>query len=123
MACAAALATLDVIEEEGLLERATRLGEHLHRRLLDLQDRHELIGDVRGLGLMQAIELVKDRRTKEPAVGERDRAVELAYKRGLILLPAGSSVIRLIPPLVVEEDFIDEGVDILDRALRDAVSG
>jgi len=121
-ACAAALATLDVLDE-GLLERAARLGDHLHRRLLELQQRHALIGDVRGLGLMQAIELVRDRRSKEHAVQERDRVVELAYKRGLILLPAGRSVIRLIPPLVVDETFVDEGVDILDGALRDAVRG
>ena len=80
-----------------------------------------MIGDVRGLGLMQAIELVKDRQSKAHAVAERDRAIELAFKRGAILLPAGRSTIRFVPPLIVEEDFLDEGVDILDGVLGDVV--
>ncbi len=120
LACASALATLDVIEEERLLDKATSLGDHLRKRLLELAERHEAIGDVRGLGLMQAIEMVKDRETKEPASAERDRVIEHAYRRGLILLPAGRSAIRLIPPLTVDEDFLDEGIDILDAALREA---
>lgn len=123
LGCAAALATLDVIEEEDLLVRATSLGDHLHRRLLELQERHELIGDVRGLGLMQAVEMVKDRGTKVHAAAERDRVIEHAYRRGLILLPAGRSAIRFAPPLTVDEDFLDEGIEILDLALREAVRG
>jgi 4-aminobutyrate aminotransferase len=121
LACAASLATLDIIEEGRLAERASRLGNYLHRRLLELQERHDMIGDVRGLGLMQAIELVKDRQSKAHAVAERDRAIELAFKRGAILLPAGRSTIRFVPPLIVEEDFLDEGVDILDGVLGDVV--
>jgi 4-aminobutyrate aminotransferase len=70
---------------------------------------------------MQATELVKDRRTKEYAVEERNKVVELSYKRGLMLLPAGRSAIRYIPPLIADEAFIDEAVDILDSAFRDAV--
>jgi 4-aminobutyrate aminotransferase len=119
LACASSLATFEVLEGERLVENAARLGDHLHRRLLELQEKHELIGDVRGLGLMQATELVKDRGTKEHAVEERDRVIELCFKRGLILLPAGRSTIRYIPPLVVDTDFIDEAVDILDSAFRD----
>lgn len=121
LACAAAMATLDVIEGEGLVERAAKLGRYLNKRLRELQEAHEIIGDVRGLGLMQATELVKDRSTKEHAVEERDKVIELCYKRGLVLLPAGRSAIRYIPPLVVDEEFVDEGIEILDGALRDAV--
>jgi len=121
MACASSLATIDVIESEGLVEKSASKGEHMAKRLEELQERHELIGDVRGLGMMQATELVRDRRTKEHAVEERDAVVELCYKRGLILLPCGKSGIRYIPPLTVEIDQIDTAVDILDSALRDAM--
>jgi 4-aminobutyrate aminotransferase len=117
LACASSLATFEVMESEGLVGNAERVGGYLHRRLEELQDRHEIIGDVRGLGLMQATELVKDRRTKEYAVLERDKVIERCYKQGLVLLPAGRSSIRYIPPLIVDEEFIDEGMDILDEAL------
>lgn len=119
LACASSLATFEVMESDGLIERSARTGAHLNKRLTELQDRHEIIGDVRGLGLMQATELVKDRRTKEYAVQERDKVIELCCKRGLILLPAGRSAIRYIPPISVDNDFIDEGIDILDSAFRD----
>jgi 4-aminobutyrate aminotransferase len=121
LACASSLATFDVIEQDHLVENAARMGAYLNDRLHELQEKHELIGDVRGLGLMQATELVKDRRTKEYAITERNKVIELAYKRGLILLPAGRSTIRYIPPLMVDEAFIDEGMEILDSAFRDAV--
>ena len=119
LACASALATFEVMREDRLVENAARLGKHLNKRLTELQDRYEIIGDVRGLGLMQATELVKDRETKEHAVQERDRVIELCCKRGLILLPAGRSAIRYIPPLSVDRAFIDEGIEILDSAFRD----
>ncbi len=119
LACASALATFEVMESDGLVENAARVGSYLNKRLTELQDRYEIIGDVRGMGLMQATELVKDRRTKEHAVAERDAIVEMCCKRGLILLPAGRSTIRYIPPLCVDRDFIDEGIDILDSAFRD----
>ena len=117
LACAAALATLDVIEEENLIDKAKLLGNYLNKRLWELAERYEIIGDVRGVGLMQAIELVKDRESKEHAVIERDRVIENACRLGLILLPAGRSTIRLIPPLIVDEDFLDEGINMLDASL------
>jgi 4-aminobutyrate aminotransferase len=122
LACASSLATFDVLEQDHMIENAARMGDHLNKRLRELQEKHEIIGDVRGLGLMQATELVKDRRTKEHAIAERNRVIERAYKRGLMLLPAGRSAIRYIPPLMVDEAFIDEGVEILDLAFRDAVN-
>lgn len=121
LGCASALATFDVIDDERLLDRASSLGDLLHSRLMELQERHDIIGDVRGLGLMQAAELVKDQETKKHAVAERDRVIECAFRHGLILLPAGRSTIRFIPPLTVDEDFVDEGMDILDVALTEAV--
>ncbi|MBI0583925.1 MAG: acetyl ornithine aminotransferase family protein [Methanomassiliicoccus sp.] len=119
LACASSLATFDILESDGLVENAARMGDHLNKRLRELMEDHEIIGDVRGIGLMQATELVKDRRTKEYAVKERDRMIEMCFKRGLILLPAGRSTIRYIPPLTVDEMFIDEAIDILDSAFKE----
>lgn len=110
---------MDVLRSDGLVENSALMGAYLRKRLLELQDGHQIIGDVRGLGLMQAIDLVKSLKTKEHAVKERDKVIELCYKRGLILLPAGRSAIRLIPPLIVDEGMIDEAIEILGSALRD----
>jgi 4-aminobutyrate aminotransferase len=117
VASAAGLATLDVIEKERLLENARVQGAYLIGRLRELQARHDEIGDVRGLGLMTATEFVRDRRTKEPAVRFRDRVLEEAYRRGLILLPCGRSTLRYIPPLIVRAEEIDEAIEILDAAI------
>ncbi len=120
VACAASLATFDVYEREHLLENATRQGQYLKKRLEELMDRHEVIGDVRGLGLMAATEFVKDRRTKEPAPKFRDRVETEAWRRGLILLGCGASSLRFVPPLIVQEQHIDEAVEILEASLRAA---
>jgi 4-aminobutyrate aminotransferase len=120
VAASAALATLEVIEKERLLDNARLQGAYLLERLRELQSRHDEIGDVRGLGLMTATEFVRDRRTKEPAARFRDHVLEEAYRRGLILLPCGKSVLRYIPPLVVRREEIDEGIEILDAAIRAA---
>jgi 4-aminobutyrate aminotransferase len=120
VAVAGALATLDTIEREGLLANARTQGEHLRRRLLELQQKHEEIGDVRGLGLMVATEFVRSRSDKTPNVKLKDRVLEEAFRRGLLLLPCGRSSIRYIPPLVIQEAEIDEGVEILDAAITAA---
>jgi 4-aminobutyrate aminotransferase len=117
VAAAASLATLDIIEKEHLLDNARLQGDYLISRLKELQSRHEEIGDVRGLGLMTATEFVRDRTTKEPAVKFRDHVLEESYRRGLILLPCGTSTLRYIPPLVVRREEIDEGIEILDAAI------
>lgn len=114
---ASSLAALEVIDREKLLENARVQGAHLMARLRELQARHEEIGDVRGLGLMVAAEFVAGRSDKTPAVAFKDRVVEEAYKRGLLLLPCGKSSIRFIPPLVIEEAEVDAGVEILDQAI------
>ncbi len=122
MACAAGLATIEVIEQEGLVEASTEKGEYLQKRLRELQEKYEIIGDVRGKGLMQATELVKDRETKEVAVEERDEIIEICFKKGLVLLPCGKSSIRYIPPLNVSEEHMDRALEILDSAF-DAATG
>ncbi len=117
VAVASALATLETIEREKLLENAKVQGAYLLQRLKELQGKHEVIGDVRGLGLMTATEFVHSREDKTPNVPLRDRVLEESYRRGLLLLPCGKSTIRYIPPLVIQREEVDEGVEILDTAL------
>lgn len=114
---ASGLATLAVIEREHLLENARVQGAHLKDRLLELQQKHEEIGDVRGLGLMTATEFVTGRSDKTPAIAFRDRVIVESYRRGLVLLPCGKSTIRYIPPLIIRREEVDEGVEILDAAI------
>ncbi|MDD1665234.1 MAG: acetyl ornithine aminotransferase family protein [Methanomicrobiales archaeon] len=120
LACAAGMAALELMEELDIGRRAAEAGSYLLEGLRSLRDRHEIIGDVRGLGLMAAIELVRDRETKEPAMEERNRVLTRAFEAGLTLLPAGESVIRFCPPLVIGREDIDTGLGILDRALEGA---
>ena len=93
-------------------------GEHLLAGLRGLMERHRIIGDVRGIGLMAAIELVRDRETKEPAREERNAILRRAFEAGLTLLPAGESAIRFSPPLTIRPAEIDTGLRILDRAME-----
>jgi len=119
LSCAAALASLDQMAEPGFLERAAALGATIRERLEEMQGRHALIGDVRGLGPMLGIELVGDRATREPAAAQTGKVVELARERGLMLMGAGiySNVVRILVPLVVEEADLEQGLDILDSVL------
>jgi 4-aminobutyrate aminotransferase len=120
MASAATLATIEVIQKEKLAENAAKMGKHMRKRLEEMQDRFKKIGDVRGIGLMQATELVKNRKTKEPAAEYRDKVVEISYKTGLILLPCGTSGIRYIPPLNIKKEELDAGLDVLEAAFKKA---
>jgi len=117
VACASALATIDVIRQEGLVDRAERLGRHMAKRLDELKERFEVMGDNRGLGLMRATEFVTDRKTMRPNSEVRDRIVKDAFEHGLILLSAGSSAIRYIPALTIPEDQLDAGLDVLEASL------
>jgi len=125
LGCAAGLATLEVLEQEGLLENAARVGAYLHSKLSELQKKHPLIGQVRGLGLIQGVELVRDRVTKEPASKEAAKVVYRAFELGLLVFYVGtfSNVLELTPPLILTESEVDEGVEILDQALTDVEAG
>ena len=118
VSCAAALETIALLEED-LIANATRIGEYLIGRLRDLQTRQELIGDVRGKGLMLGIELVRDRETKEPAVAERNTIVQECFQKGLLLLGCGASSIRFCPPLVIDQADADTAVEILDEVMSE----
>jgi 4-aminobutyrate aminotransferase/(S)-3-amino-2-methylpropionate transaminase len=120
LACAAALAVFDIFEREDLLARANQLGSQFQRRAREWQRRWPIIGDVRGLGAMQAIELVKSADTRAPAPEETKEIVRYCYEHGLIVLSAGSysNVIRVLVPLVITQAQWDEGLDVLESALQ-----
>ena len=119
LSCAAALATLDLFEKTNLLARANELGDRFQRRAREWQRRWPIVGDVRGLGGMQAIELVKSQEDKTPATEETKKITQYCYEHGLITITAGtySNVIRVLVPLVATNDQIDEGLDVLQAAL------
>jgi 4-aminobutyrate aminotransferase len=116
VACAASLATLKLLRN-GLIENAETVGAHMMAGAKALMDKHALIGDVRGRGLMIGIELVRDRTTKERATRERDAVVHECFRRGLLVLGAGQNAIRLSPPLVLTKPQADTALGILDQAL------
>jgi 4-aminobutyrate aminotransferase / (S)-3-amino-2-methylpropionate transaminase / 5-aminovalerate transaminase len=122
VACAAALEVIETIERDGLLERAERLGVSLRDGLERIRDQFELVGDVRGVGAMVAMELVDDRATKRPAKGAATRIIEECYGQGLIVLKAGThdNVVRLLPPLTISEDLVEEGLGVLEKAVASA---
>ncbi len=117
---AAAYASLKYIKrnkknlEKAILEK----GRHIMKRLNEMKDRYEIVGDVRGIGLMIGIELVKEKKSKEPGVKEREIVLNEAFRNGLLLLPAGTSTIRIVPPLTAKIANIDKGLDILEQAIR-----
>jgi 4-aminobutyrate aminotransferase len=113
---AAALATLDVLEREAM-ENAALVGRHIMDRISAWPAKHEIVGDVRGLGLMLGVEIVSDRESKKMAGPERDRIVELAFERGLLFLGAGPNTLRICPPLVVTQEQADIALDVLEECI------
>jgi 4-aminobutyrate aminotransferase / (S)-3-amino-2-methylpropionate transaminase / 5-aminovalerate transaminase len=119
LSCAAANAVLDVFERGDLLSRANSVGDRFQKRAEEWKDRFGLVGDVRGLGAMRAIELVRSRETREPAPDETKKISQYCYEHGLLTITAGTygNVIRILVPLVVTDDQMDEGLDVLEGAL------
>jgi 4-aminobutyrate aminotransferase len=116
VSCAAALATIALLKER-LMENAREVGAHLKAGLAALMDKHPLIGDVRGRGLMVGVELVRNRQTKERATTERDAVANTAFRRGLLILGAGRNAVRFSPPLILTRDQADEAIRVFDEAL------
>jgi 4-aminobutyrate aminotransferase len=115
---AAALATLDVIENENLLRHSAEVGAHIMKRMAEWPTRLKLVGDVRGRGLMIGVDIVKDKTTKEYGAAERDHIVEKAFEQGVLFLGCGPSSIRLCPPLVVKKEEADVALDVLEACIQ-----
>lgn len=118
LACAAALAVLDAFEQEGLLERAVTLGERLQAGLNKIQGKHSGVGEVRGIGFMQAIEFVSDTVHRTPDADRAHQVMEQARERGLLVIKCGvhRNVVRFLAPLVVSDADLDEAINIIDAA-------
>jgi 4-aminobutyrate aminotransferase len=123
--CAAGLAVVREIERLGLVERSAVLGQRLNQRLAGALLKHDVVGDVRGLGMIQGVELVEDKASKKPNPKLPAKVVYRAWQLGLIVYYAGNwgNVLEITPPLVIEDDAIDEGVEILARAIVDVLNG
>ena len=118
---AASLATIELLERE-LVDNAARIGEHMMDRMKSWLQRFAHVGDVRGLGLMLAVELVRDQQTREPFPDLRNRVIQRAFERGLLLLGAGESAIRLSPPLTITRDQADFALEVLEDCLNESTA-
>ena len=118
ISCAAGLAALKFMKNARLGINADKIGDYLLKRLNELKEEYEIIGDVRGLGLMIGIELVKSKKTKKPAVKEREKVIKNAFEKGLVLLPCGTSTIRFAPPLIVNKALTDQALKIFEDSLK-----
>jgi 4-aminobutyrate aminotransferase-like enzyme len=116
MACAAALASIEVIEEENLLERSAHLGELAMKRMNKMKDEHPIVGDVRAKGCLMGIELVRDRKTKQPFDDAGKMVYQKAFEKGLAWIPAGH-ILRMSPPVVMSDELLLKGLDIIDEAI------
>ena len=102
------------------MQNAAMMGEYMHDALFEMQSRHPNIGEVRGKGLMIGVEFVGDRKSKAPARELQRRVMHLCFENGLITLGCGRSTMRFIPPLMIEKNLVDEGLEIFERALTTA---
>ena len=118
VACAAALATIKVIEEENLLEQAKRIEERVMQRLEEMKESHSIVGDVRGKGCLFGVELVKDKNSKEPFDEAGKLVYQRAFQKGLAWIPAGH-ILRMSPPLMMPLEVVDKAMDILEEAIRE----
>jgi len=123
LSCAAALAVLDIIEEEKLLDRAAKIGQYTMKRFAEMQETHPLIGDVRGKGLLIGVDLVIDYKTKTPARLETRKVCWRCGELGLLLTTLGKSVLRVAPPLNIPQEDLDAALNIIDQALTDVEKG
>ncbi|MDH5447539.1 MAG: acetyl ornithine aminotransferase family protein [Candidatus Bathyarchaeota archaeon] len=118
VSCAAASAVIDVIQDEGLRENAAKQGVYIMKRLLELKEESEIVGDVRGKGLMIGVELVEDKASKKPAPKKAEEVMTRSWKRGVAVITCGKSTVRIVPPLIITRELVDAGLDIVEDAIK-----
>jgi len=123
LSCVAALAVMDIIREEGLLENATKQGNYIMKRLENLKEECEIIGDVRGKGLMIGAEIVEDKGTKKPAGKKAEEIMIKCWKRGIAIITCGTSTLRIAPPLIITRENVDSGMDIIEDVIKEVAKG
>jgi len=119
LSCAAARAVIDVIKEEKLLENAAKQGAYIMKRLEELKARSEIVGDVRGKGLMIGLEIVEDKKSKKPAPEKVKEIMMRSWKRGVAVITCGTSTIRVAPPLVITRELVDSALDIIEDTVKE----
>lgn len=119
LACAAGIATLKYMRKKKLGENAVRLGKMMTNRLQEMKDNYDIIGDIRGLGLMIGVEIVRDKESRSYGINERNSILCKSSEKGLLLLPAGTSSIRVCPPLIINKQQANTGLDILEDAIKE----
>ncbi len=119
LSCAASLAVIDVIEEEKLLENATKQGNYIKKRLENLKDECEILGDVRGKGLMIGAEIVENKDTKKPAKEKATEIMMRCWKRGVAIITCGASTLRIAPPLIITRELVDAALDIVEDVIKE----
>jgi 4-aminobutyrate aminotransferase len=119
LSCAAAVAVIEVIKEEKLLENANKQGAYALRRLGEMKERSEMVGDVRGKGLMIGVELVEDKESKKPAARKAAQVITRAWKRGVAVVTCGASTIRIAPPLTIQREMLDTALDIVEDTIAE----
>jgi len=119
VSCVAALALIDVIKEEKLLENATKQGNYIMKRLENLKDEYEIVGDVRGKGLMIGAEIVENKKTKKPAKEKASEIMTRCWKRGIAIITCGVSTLRVAPPIIITRELVDAALDIVEDVIKE----
>ena len=117
LSCVAAAAVIETIKEEKLLDNASKQGAYALKRLSELKERSEIVGDVRGKGLMIGVELVEDKESKKPAVQKAVQVITRAWKRGVAIVTCSASTIRIAPPLTIQSEMLDAALDIVEDTI------
>ena len=119
MSCAAALAVIETIREEKLLDNANKQGGHMLKRLIEFGKQNPLVGDVRGKGLMIGVELVEDKESKKPASQKARDVMVRSWKRGIAIVTCGASTLRIAPPLTIQRELADVALDIVEDVVNE----
>jgi 4-aminobutyrate aminotransferase len=113
------MAVIDVIKEERLLENATKQGAYIMKRLEELKEQSEIVGDVRGKGLMIGLEIVADKENKKPAPDKASEVMRRSWKRGVAIITCGVSTIRIVPPLNITRELVDSAIEIIEDVVKE----